>query len=558
MNRRPFDRPTVALLALGAAGLVVFLNFRDQAFPTASVGLEVGREEAGERAEAFLQSRGYNTEDYRDALVFRVDDAAAVYLQRVLGMPEANRFIREEFPLWYWEGRWFRSAEKEELRARIGPRGELIGFRHLIEEARAGADLPPDSARALAEVFLSAVVGLNLEQYEEVEASSQKQENRTDHHLEWEREQYELPWTPDDPEAGVGTLRVSATVQGDQVGGFSRFYKVPEKFVRLQARQESRGQLLTLISLFFMLVLLILALIVVVRKYKVDQIRWGMPMAFGAAVLFLLIFQQITSFPVLKMRYPTELEFGIFVAVMLVVVIIVALLQAIMVVASAAGGEALAREVFPESTRGLGELARGRFLHPAFAPAALRGYALAFAFLGYVAVFYLVGRRHLGVWIPAESPHSEILSYHLPWLTPLALSFLAAVSEEFVFRLFSISLLKKWLRATFPALLIPAVVWAFAHSSYPVFPVYIRGIELTVAGVAFGWVFIRYGLLTTLIAHYVIDAVFFSLPLLGSENSYLVTSGYVVIGLAALPGVLGLIAAARHSEAVGLLDKGRS
>ena len=34
--------------------------------------------------------------------------------------------------------------------------------------------------------------------------------------------------------------------------------------------------------------------------------------------------------------------------------------------------------------------------------------------------------------------------------------------------------------------LIPAAIWAFGHSNYPVFPVYVRGIELTIGGLLFG------------------------------------------------------------------------
>jgi hypothetical protein len=41
-------------------------------------------------------------------------------------------------------------------------------------------------------------------------------------------------------------------------------------------------------------------------------------------------------------------------------------------------------------------------------------------------------------------------------------------------------------KVTFLALLLPAMIWAFGHSTYPVFPVYFRGIKLTIAGLIFG------------------------------------------------------------------------
>ena len=100
--------------------------------------------------------------------------------------------------------------------------------------------------------------------------------------------------------------------------------------------------------------------------------------------------------------------------------------------------------------------------------------------------------------------------------------------------------LKRYLKWTPLALVIPAVIWAFGHSSYPVFPVYVRGIELTIGGVIFGIFFLRFNIMTCIVAHYVIDAIFFAFPLLKSGNPYYVTSGLIVCLLAAVPFLLGL------------------
>ena len=102
-------------------------------------------------------------------------------------------------------------------------------------------------------------------------------------------------------------------------------------------------------------------------------------------------------------------------------------------------------------------------------------------------------------------------------------------------RLFAISFFKKYTKLTWLAVFFPALVWAFAHSNYPVFPAYVRGIELTVAGVIFGIVFLKYGLETVLITHFVIDAALVGLPLIKSQNTYFMISGLLVIAVAFLP-----------------------
>ncbi|MFA5066373.1 MAG: CPBP family intramembrane glutamic endopeptidase, partial [Dehalococcoidia bacterium] len=137
---------------------------------------------------------------------------------------------------------------------------------------------------------------------------------------------------------------------------------------------------------------------------------------------------------------------------------------------------------------------------------------------------------------------------YFPFLFPLVIGFTAAVSEEFLCRLFAISFFKKYFKHTFLALLIPAMIWAFAHSNYPVFPVYVRGIELTLAGLAFGWVFIRFGLWPCLVAHYAMNAILVCVPLLKSSNGYYIVSGAIIIFLALVPAIVALLARAKGKQ----------
>ena len=89
------------------------------------------------------------------------------------------------------------------------------------------------------------------------------------------------------------------------------------------------------------------------------------------------------------------------------------------------------------------------------------------------------------------------------------------------------------------------MVWAFGHSTYPIYPVYVRGIELTIAGFVFGWIFLRYGLVTMLVAHYAIDAILLAMPLLLAAGGTYLVYGLVAIAFAALPLAVPVIAAFR-------------
>ena len=75
------------------------------------------------------------------------------------------------------------------------------------------------------------------------------------------------------------------------------------------------------------------------------------------------------------------------------------------------------------------------------------------------------------------------------------------------------------------------------HSNYPVEPIYTRGIELTLVGCLFGVVYLRFGIWSTITAHYVYNAFVVALPMLKSTSTYFQVSGVVVVGALLLPVV---------------------
>jgi len=517
---------------LAAAGLLAFVFLYDKAFPTASVDLKVTRAQAQARAADYLKARGFELSGYQQVTVFDSDAAAAVYLEKTQGMERANALMRAEVPVWFWACRWFKPLEKEEYRVLVSPAGEVTGFRQDLEEERAGAKLAPEAAQAMAEKFLSAVAGVRLEEYELVDSASEQQKNRTDHSFVWKKKGFAV---------GEGELRLRVGVWGDYVGNFRHFFKVPEKFARDYERESAQGTLLGILSVVFTIIFLVLALVVFMQRYKAGDVRWRFAVAFAVVLLVLMLAGAVNSFPLLKSQYPTSQNYGVYLGVVVAAVVLVSVLYGLFILLTGASGEALTREMRLESVQPLHELLAGRVATPAFARAAGLGYLAAFVMVGYFTVFYFVGRRFFGVWLPAESPYSNMLNTSLPFLFPLLVGFTAAVSEEFTYRFFAIPFLRKYVKNIFLAVLIPAAIWGFAHSTYPVFPVYVRGIEVTLVGLLFGWLYLRYDILTCIVAHYAVDALFVGLPLLRSENTYFRVSGVIVAFLGLLPLIPALV-----------------
>jgi hypothetical protein len=540
MDRERFSLETIIYVIIGLIFFAIFVSFYRAAFPSASIRLEVTKGEAKEIATEFMKTQDFDLSGYNNAEIFGVNGTGAVFLQQTQGMERANEMMDGEVPIWRWQCRWFRSGEKEEFWLYVDPSGEVISFSHAIEEDKAGATITQEEAEELAKDFLTEVAGLDLSVYERVEASTKKLSNRTDHHFEWKLKGFEITWKEQDPEAGTGTIRATVNIQGDKLGSFSRYFKPPELFSRDYQKTMAQGTLLGIISLVLMFLTGVAALVVFIVKYKQGKLRWSFALGAGLLIVVLFLLLSINNIPLLKMGYQTAMGYGVYIGIMIALAFMGALVYCAFILFTGASGDALTREVYPNSLGTLEQLIQGRVFTRSFFFSSVRGYSLAFFFLGYVTVFYMIGRKYLGVFLPAEGPYSNLLGTYLPWLAPLTVSVLAAVSEEFVSRLFSISFLKRYLKWTPAVLVIPAAIWAFGHSTYPVFPVYVRGIELTIAGVIFGIFFLRFNLMTCIVAHYVIDAIFIGLPLLRSGNTYYVVSGVIVCLLAAAPLVLGV------------------
>ena len=527
----------VCFLIAGALGLTCYIQFFDRALPVASLNFRVDREQAHQAAEAYLHRLGYDLTDYESAQVFSYSSLPQVFLERTLGLEEANRLVREWVSVWYWHIRWFKSLQKEELRVRIDPGGRIVGFTHSILESDEGASLSEEDAGVIAETFLTDVQGFQLDDYESIEASSIERPNRMDHTFTYRKKDFVVG---DD-----GHYRLGVTVKGDKAGYFAEYLKVPETFSRNYREIRSRAGLLANIASVFAFALGIAMVVVLVRKYRQRTLIWRAALGVGILVAATSFLGVVNGYPLTRFGYDTTQSFVSFILTFIFYsCLLSAVLSGIMIALSGAAGGAAAQDV--EGWKNpLARLSLRGWRSASFARITLVGYGLAFAHLGYVTIFYILGNDYLGVWSPAAmTQYSNTYSTYLPWIYPLLIGLLAATSEEFLFRLLAISLLIRWLKKPWLAVLIPAIVWAFLHANYPQEPIYIRGLELTVVGVIFGLVFLRYGVWATIISHYVYNCFLGIYPMVQSDSLYFKVSGILavaIIFIPAIPAIFGVI-----------------
>ena len=517
----------VLWLLAGLLGTFVAYRYFFRAFPEASVDFKVTRGAALERARAFVGGQALSLQGYQSTVVFGVDDNSKTYLERELGLDQANRLMSSEITVWYWEVRFFRLRQQEEIRVRVDPKGRIVGYDHILPEAAPGDRLDRMPAFSLAEQFLAQTLHTDLSAYTFLseEANSNARPNRTDWTFTWERRNFRAKDAP---------YRLQVSIEGDRPGGYIEFLKVPEAWQRSYERLRSSNNFIETIALVPYAVLTGAALSALIMLGRRGVVRWKWVLAIGLFITCLYFAMQLNDWPLIRAGYNTNDSYASFFAGELTKALAGSFGMALLVVIAVAPGEPLYRAGQPNQLR----------LDRAFTLAALRtrqffcsgfvGLCLAAAHIGFVVAFYVAGRR-FGVWAPQDLQYSDTLSTVLPWIYPLTIGIYAAASEEFLFRMFSIRFLMRLTQSRILAVVLPAFAWGFLHSNYPQEPPYIRGIEVGSIGIVAGWVMLRWGILATLTWHYTVDAVLTSLSLMRSEDLYTRISGGVVGFAAFIP-----------------------
>jgi membrane protease YdiL (CAAX protease family) len=523
---RPRDYRFIAICALiSGASLWIGVRYFYRAFPEASIDFQVTRESSQPIAERFLASHEIPISGYRHAARFQFDEETKVFLERELGLERANAIMGREVKLWRWGHRWYRPLEREEVTVEVTPRGEIASFQHLLPEDARGADLSAEAARSIAESFLVLEMRHSIVALEYLDSQTQKRPNRTDHDFTWKYAGREYRGA---------TYRVSVKVQGDRVDGYSEFLKVPEEWSRSYARLRSLNETTTIVdSLLFVLILLAL-LVTIGRRVRRKDVRWKTALVFASVALVLQFLASLNNFPLAEYGFDTKGSWGSFIGRTFLSALFSGLGLGGLILVLTAGAEPLYREAYPEHL----SISRMFTWHGirtrSFFIGSLAGITLSFFFVAYVICFYLAANR-LGAWAPAEVPYTDLLNTRVPWVFVLFGGFFPAVSEEWMFRAFTIPYFKQIFRYRWLAVFLASFIWGFGHANYPNQPFFIRGIEVGIAGLVFSWAMLRFGILAPLVAHYSIDAFYSAFLFLRSDNLYLVTTGAVTAGINLIP-----------------------
>ena len=444
------------------------------------------------------------------------------------------------------------------------------------EKEAVGDNIGSDEARAIAESAASGEPWLikdigdkgSGKTFELIEASDTvKLGGRIDHTFVYERVHERISRDHDKSTANDGDdnaqktnledarYRIKLSVAGNQLIGLQHYVKIPEDFTRQYTAMRSANVAVSKLSFVGLSILYGVAgviggiFLLLRRKALVTR-----PAVISGVLLSLMVSTaMVCKFPLEWMTYDTALSLDVFYTQFGVMLVANFVFLALVAGSSVAAAEGLGRYV--DASGYFGHYQFFSLLHPGGAdvwPQVLVAYALVPVMFAYEVTFYFTMVRGFGWWTPSSPLIDPDTAAHVfPSVGAIGQSLFAGFWEECLFRAVPIAggvLLGGWTgkcKTTSAALLVPvfllqAVVFGGAHANYPAQPSYARLVELILPSVAFGLLYVRWGLLPGILMHFLYDLVWFALPIFLSPPTAMLTDKVIVLVAALIPGMFAI------------------
>lgn len=536
-------REWAVLILLILAGIFLCVRFALPRYEM--IELKINQSKAVALAKDYLAShRGIDARKYQVATVFYLDSAGDRYLQKTIGTKASKELLQKyDYDMFCWAVRFFKEKQKEEFKVTVSSKtGEIIGFAHDIEDTAARPVVDKEEARHKALEFLQTNFVFNPAEYIVYREDTKKFDNRENHTFVWQHKTFSIPW---DKEKGGGEAKLltTVTVSGSEILVFSKsYFEIPDAFNRYIINLKQTGENLTLIFRMVYMALLTVAIMIVVNRkhYFVPRIVKPFYVFIGIMFFISMLVDSINGYQFLQYNYPTAQSFADYVMRQLIEGLITPFFIILAFILPGLAGESLRFECWPaKKTAG--------FLSPVLSSFATRpvarqislGYGIAIVLLGVQSLIFELGHRYLGVW-DELSWLTQASTAVFPALTALFVALHASFAEEITFRLFAINLFKKYGLPTLLGVVLSSLIWGFGHAGYLVFPMWFRGVEVSILGLILGAAYLRFGLITVISAHFLMDAILGSLPYL--LEPHLSVDFVSSLGVVLIPAGLALAA----------------
>ncbi len=545
-----------ALIATLAAFQLMF-----NSIPMLKVDIEFSRAEAVAAAAQFQQKQFPELKTERSAAAFISNRGLQNYVELEGGGVKAYSAIIDNVDAMthYWKVRRFAESQEKELTSVFSPKGVPQAFWLTLPDQEPGAALDEAAAREIAERGAREFLGERFNAYKPFESVVRRQTTgRTDYSFTYEHESLTLV---------EARFRLVLKVAGDRLVGVDTLSHIPEAFdqrfdaMRAVNNQISQG------ANYLMVGLLVLAGLVGggIWLHRRHQLRWKPAFLLAATVATGLAASAISNLPMSWMSYATTVSANNFLLQQVAGAGMVFVGYTLGFALVYCVGEGLSRMAFAHHPRLFDFFRKPVAASPEAIGRVLGAYGWAGFFLLYAMAFQLLS-RNFGWWSPTDTlTDPNILASLRPALGPIFQALQAGTWEECLFRAVPLALaaiIGKHFGIRTPLILatlvMQALIFGGAHANYANLPGYSRVVELFIPSLAFGLVYLRFGLVVGMLTHFLYDLVLMSMPIFLSNDPSLLIDKVLVVLVGMAPLLIVLWARYKSGAFLSLADEWRN
>ncbi|MEC8881989.1 MAG: CPBP family intramembrane glutamic endopeptidase [Pseudomonadota bacterium] len=545
---------SLTLLMLIALMGIIFSQVNEKyIFPSITTPISLDKDQAIAKAKTLNKESPLALQSAQAAASYQTNTNLINYLSledktnNLLNQTIDNKITQTSF----WTVRLYTSGKIQENHFIFAPNGSNYGFSMILPENLELPSLTKNEASTLAKETLKTykMEGINTNDYTLKDYAQDKKPSRVDHRFTFENSKKSL---------SEAKLQIIIVISGDKVSKVLPSIKLPENFLKDYNNMRSYNlKLGSYGQTFILLGYGTLALLALYIGGKKRQINWKENLCASITITIIMALSNCNFLPLQWFGgYETTQSSGNFILNYIGNTIYGSLYTCIHLTVIFCCAEYLTRKSLPD----LPQL--WSFRHFSCAQSKTIGYLVSIGYVifgisvGYSAAFYLIAQKIPTVWIPTGPLFDpDIISTYIPFYMPISLSIQAGVMEECLFRALPIAsflLLGRKFKQPLTALIfiIPtqAIIFGLAHAAYPQQPSFIRVIELAIPFTLYGLVYIKYGLLPCITAHYLFDVYQMSLMLFNMKTTGIwIQQLGCVLGLCA-PFLWIMIAKIKHTK----------
>lgn len=540
MKNNFFEKYLLFILAI--IGAISFFVFYPKVSPSAKLNLKINRNESLKIAKDYIQSRGFQIENYASYSSLYIKNLEESFLQ----VNQASENQREEFdkfcPVAAWDVIYRNKERNERFRLLVSPDGDVFHFQHVLPPKVPGAHLEQDEALEKFQNFLKDLWGIDWDQYELIDAQSVTQESRTDHFFKWERK-----------EKGIGGVqyRIWGVVAGDQVNSWDRHFQVPQDFTELYNREAERAGFFDFGRIIIIIIVFVVALISFVMRFHAGEVSIRNSFIFASFTLIVIVLyfaNFFTSQPSLYNAF-TEDNRTIYLTGFYINLALYTFFSTLAIFFIWGSGESLTREYWGRKLKVVDAVFAKKIFFPELGQSILKGFSLAFIQLGlwYGLLFLILKNPDVLILMPSED--NQAISTFFPPSVPVISGLFFMVLAIAYAPLFTLSFFKKNLKSIVISFILTVLIFEVFFSY--TFNIYSRWIQIVLSvsiGSIFYLYYLKYDLFTIAVGGFISYCLTYSMMFLVQPDNGFQLAGVVGLVIITLILIYGMAAIKKGRE----------